>query len=115
MPREGLFVGIERVGAFLFALNNPVNHHYVSQKLYIPESDARAIADWINAQLGFDHPQQGHYDRDMLNDIDYIVYSGERPMLPLIPTIIDKEYHEQSKTDGQGIEGCSVSDRSPSI
>jgi hypothetical protein len=109
MPRDGLFVSIERVGAFLFPIDKALDHYYVSAKLYVPEPDARAIADWINAQLGYDHPQQGHYNKEMLEAVDYVIYAGEKALLPLVPIIIDdKDNHESNQTDGCGDQIHSI-------
>lgn len=90
-PRDGLFVAIERVGAFLFPLSDHYKTGYVSEKLFLPPSDAAAIADWMNAQLKNDVPQQGIYTKSYIEDIEPVIYAGERPYLPLCPVIISEE------------------------
>lgn len=88
-PRAGLVVAIERVGSFFFRLDNKIAYQYVSEKLNVPESDARALADWLNAQLGHDVPQQGEYTESYIREVDYYSYSGENPLMPLVPEIMN--------------------------
>jgi hypothetical protein len=98
MPRLGLFIGIERVGSYLFPINYPIGYAYVSEKLFVPESDARALADWINTQMGHKTEQQGIYNKDYIMDIELISYAGEIPLLPLYPKIVgDNDVEEKSK------------------
>ena len=87
-PREGLYIGIERVGSFLFDLKLPKSTKYVAEKLNLPESDAAAIADWINAQLGYDLEQFGEYNEDYINEVEPYGLIGERFYMPLVPRII---------------------------
>ncbi len=87
-PREGLYIGIERVGSFLFTLTRAVNPDYISEKLGLPESDAAAIADWMNVQLGFDVKQFGVYNEDYINEVEPSGLIGERFYFPLVPRII---------------------------
>lgn len=88
MPRFGLFVAIEKVGSYLFPITSPVGFQYVSEKLFIPDSDAKAMADWINTQTGNKFPQQGEYNRDYIRTIEEVNYAGEIPSYPLTPLII---------------------------
>lgn len=88
-PRDGLIVGIERVGSFLFQINKELNAGYVSQKLNVPESDAAALADFLNVQLNFDSMQQGIYSRNYIEKIEPYYLAGERAMQPLTPEIIE--------------------------
>lgn len=57
-----LFVGVEGQGAYTFG--RYAHFTYVKEKLNVTSSDARALADWINTQLGIRHPtdEQGAYD-----------------------------------------------------
>jgi hypothetical protein len=86
MPKDGIFVAIERVGSFLFAIDAPIHFSYVSEKLYVPKSDARAIADWINAQIGHETEQQGNYCLDYLEET-LIINVEEWPFPALSPKI----------------------------
>lgn len=91
-PRRGLVIGIERVGSFFFNIDSEYKKmawEYVSEKLRIPEADARSLADWINAQLDFDVPQQGHYVKEYITEVEPYGLIGERPLMPLIPEIIN--------------------------
>lgn len=87
-PRPGLVVGIERVGTFFFTINKPYSYGYVSEKLCLTEPDARAIADWMNAQVGHDFDQQGRYYADYIKEVEPYFYSGEYALMPLVPEII---------------------------
>lgn len=88
-PRPGLVVAIERVGSFFFALHRALTHVYVSEKLNVPEGDARALADWINVQLGHEFPQQGEYNKDYIEEVELYYYAGEMALMPLVPEIIE--------------------------
>ena len=59
-----LFVGIENRGAYTFEAE--VHWQYAMEKLRLLEPDARNVADWINAQLGHDVPEQGSYEHPAL-------------------------------------------------
>jgi hypothetical protein len=61
-----LFIGIENKGAYTF--EGWTHFTYVQEKLNVKsESDARNIADWINAQLGHDQErEQGIYEYEKL-------------------------------------------------
>lgn len=51
--RDKFFLGIERVGCFLFATENVKYPAYIAEKLNLDEkSDACNVADWVNTQLG---------------------------------------------------------------
>lgn len=91
MSRDGLFIAIERVGSFLFAIDKPLHYAYVSNKLFVPESDARALADWINTQLGYKADQQGEYNPDYINAVEPVMYAGEKALLPLTPRIVGND------------------------
>lgn len=62
-----LFVGVEYCGAFGFSWPHGarefLHHSYVSEKLGVPESDARAIADLLNTIMNpsRDFIEQGVY------------------------------------------------------
>jgi|GEM_PF-7081908 hypothetical protein len=89
MSRDGLLIAIERVGCFLFGLNRTeFRWDYVAEKLYLPEADARIIADWMNAQCGFDFPQQGHYVEAYIREVEPYGLIGEKHLMPLIPEIL---------------------------
>ena len=87
-PREGLYIGIERVGSFLFGIGKEIHPDYISEKLNLPEPDAAGIADWMNVQLGFDAKQFGIYNEDYINEIEPYGLIGERFYFPLMPRII---------------------------
>jgi hypothetical protein len=91
-PRIGLFVGIERVGSFFFRIpEQPISGAYVSEKLFLPPADANIMADWLNAQFGFvDAKQQGDYIKHYIEEVDEYHYSGENPLKPLCPIIIEE-------------------------
>ena len=88
-PRDGLIFGIERVGSFMFALNNEMSWDYVAGKLQIPEPDARNLADWLNVQLGHDVKQQGDYEQTYINGSEPYGLIGERWFMPLVPEVIE--------------------------
>jgi hypothetical protein len=58
------FLGIERIGCFLFTTENVKYPSYIAEKLNLNEkSDACNVADWVNTQLGIkDAPEFGCYD-----------------------------------------------------
>lgn len=89
-PKRCLVVAIERIGCFCFDMERVKSWQYVSEKLFVSESDARALADWINAQTGLDHEQQGIYSRDMLADVEEYGLGGEMKEMPLIPEKISE-------------------------
>lgn len=76
MLNDGIFVGIGGIGFFWF--NSFVHFIYAKEKLNLGESDARAMADFINAQIvPEDHPTygalhltQGIIRKNYLNDED---------------------------------------------
>lgn len=93
-PCDGLYVGIERVGSYLFdnvVSKTEINWAYLVEKLNLPEVDARPFADWMNAQLERKSEQQGIYDKKHLKPNDTEVYFnlGERASMPLKPEIIE--------------------------
>ena len=60
--QDALFLGIERIGCFLFNKENEKFPSYVAEKLNLdPTSDARNMADWLNIQLGFKTQEFGFY------------------------------------------------------
>ena len=60
--RDALFLGVEKVGCFLFAKDNEKYPSYVAEKLHLnPDYDARNMADWLNIQLGFKTQEFGFY------------------------------------------------------
>lgn len=92
-PGRGLVVGIERVGMWFFKIHSDSQWFrwgYVAEKLFLPESDARAIADWINAQIGFeDTEQQGEYNPTYIREVEPYGLGGENFVMPLVPVIIE--------------------------
>ena len=90
MPRDGLFVGLERIGCFLFPVDKFIHWEYVSDKLFIPESDARVLADWMNVQMDHKVEQQGEYSRRYIEECDIYFIAGERPQMPIQPFIIEE-------------------------
>lgn len=88
-PKEGLFIGIERISCFFFNLENEIHWEYVSNKLFIPEADARCLADWMNVQLGHNAKQQGTYEKKYLEETEPYGLIGERFLMPLVPEIIN--------------------------
>lgn len=95
MPREGFFVAIERVGAFFFRVDSHLSTAYVSEKLFLPESDAAIMADWINTQIGKYKKQQGIYNARIINEVSHYNYSGEKIFIPLHPEIINMELNNE--------------------
>lgn len=93
-PISGLFIGIERKGAFLFSFYENIGFEYVEEKLNLCEADARPIADWINAQLGNEIEQYGTYQKHYIDQHESVSYIGERSSLPLIPNIVEDIKHE---------------------
>lgn len=87
-PRHCFVVAIERIGCFAFPMDKFLSWGYVSEKLFLPEPDARNMADWINAQIDKEGEQQGHYSRDMLAEIEPYGLGGEIKEMPLIPKAI---------------------------
>lgn len=89
-PKLGLFVGIEKKGCFIFAINQFkfFSWDYVREKLGLCEADARIIADWINCQIGIFNEQQGVYWLKELQSNEPYFLSGEQQGIPLIPEII---------------------------
>src|SRR5690242_2360017 len=80
-PCSGLQVSLERVGSFFFKLHREsiwFRWDYVAEKLFLPQADARNMADWINAQLGFvDAEQQGEYKSEYINECEPYGLAGE--------------------------------------
>lgn len=90
-PRAGLFVAIERVGAFFFQDNKWLHWEYVGEKLNLAESDARNMADWINAQIQAEGIQQGTYHNDYILDIKSYGLLWEMQQMPWSPKIVESE------------------------
>lgn len=90
-PRPGFVVGLERIGSFFFYIEKPFHYSYVSQKLNLPSSDARAMSDWMNAQLDLDNlvEQQGEYMPAYFTNHKTYNYGSENPTLILCPDIVD--------------------------
>jgi hypothetical protein len=60
--RDALFLGVERIGCFLFCKENEKFPAYVAEKLNLnPDCEARNMADWLNIQLGFKTQEFGFY------------------------------------------------------
>ena len=89
-PREGFFVGIENIGSFLFSVHTEKSWEYVHEKFRIMQPrDSMAIADWINAQCGFDSKQQGIYERCYVTADKTYHLIGEHSQEMLKPDIIE--------------------------
>lgn len=92
-PRAGLWVSLERAGSFFFAISEkPLSAAYVAEKLSLHPngSDAPAMADWINAQFGFeDAKQQGEYRKAYILEVEPYGLMGENKIMPLVPDIIE--------------------------
>ncbi len=69
--------------------DKPIAWPYICEKIPVPEADARPIADWMNAQLDFDHPQQGEYWMKYLTPSEPYPYAGEMATVPLCPEVIN--------------------------
>lgn len=88
-PKRGLFVGIERVGAFFFRLpEKPFHWNYIEEKLNVAPSDAKALTDFINAQLFDEYPQAGEYSLNVLDAVRPFANIGEAVSMPVTPNII---------------------------
>ena len=87
----GLYVGVERLGNYIFATDKPMAWQYVSEKLSVPESDARALADWMNVQMDFDHKQQGHYSFDVIRAVEPYGLGSEPRQMPWIPAMLNAQ------------------------
>lgn len=70
ISEDKLFVGIERVGCYSFCVhNNLISPEYIADRLNLLYlEDARAITDWLNAQLGIKVKEFGRYDDDWCID-----------------------------------------------
>jgi len=67
--QDALFLGIERIGCFLFNKENKKFPEYVAEKLNLdPASDARNMADWLNVQCGLKTQEFGFYDDNFCVD-----------------------------------------------
>ncbi len=87
-PRIGIFVGVESRGNFFFPINKPIHWQYVEEKLSLFPADAKPIADWINAQIGFNHDQQGDYFYISLSSLEPYHAIGEQSVLMWYPEVI---------------------------
>lgn len=86
-PRFGLWVSIEDKGSFFFSLENRLHKDYVADKLFL-QGDAGQVADFLNAQLGKDGEQQGHYYEQVIKDVEPYGKIGEGQYMPWIPEIL---------------------------
>lgn len=60
--QDALFLGVERIGCFLFSKENEKFPLYVAEKLNLDSnSDARNMTDWMNTQFGFKTQEFGYY------------------------------------------------------
>jgi hypothetical protein len=89
-PRLGLFVAIEDKGSFFFSLENRLHKDYVAAKLGLL-GDAGQVADFLNAQLGMEGSQQGHYYEQVIKDIEPYGTIWEGKYMPWHPEIIGDE------------------------
>lgn len=55
------FLGINRIGCFLFEEDEIIHPDYVAQKLKLEIGCANNITDWLNIQLGLEVPEYGRY------------------------------------------------------
>lgn len=82
------YLGIERVGSFLFYLpgakSDPYHPNYVSEKLNLCLSDAANLADWMNTQVDMKSEEFGRYvdfegfPEDFVNELVLIGDKNER-------------------------------------
>lgn len=88
-PKCGLFVGIEKIGCYIFAGETYKSGEHVGEKLNLNSMDACIIADWINAQFEVkDCRQQGKYFLNYLDKTEPYSIGAEAVQMPLIPEII---------------------------
>lgn len=85
-PRNGMFVAIEDRGSFFFGVNKALHENYVSEKLLL-SGDSAQVADFLNAQLQIEHPQQGHYYEGVINNVEPYGKIWEYKVMPWKPTI----------------------------
>lgn len=85
-PRLGLWVSVEDRGSFFFSLENRLHKDYVADKLFL-QGDAGQMADFLNAQIGKDGEQQGHYYEQVIKDVEPYGKIGEGKYLPWSPEI----------------------------
>lgn len=63
------FLGIERIGCFIFTENGHFYHpNYLVEKLNLCIADANNIADWVNIQLGIEAQEYGRYNDEFCVD-----------------------------------------------
>lgn len=86
-PRLGLFVAIEDKGSFFFSMEKRLHKDYVAIKLGLL-GDSGQVADFLNAQLGHDGEQQGHYYEQIINDVEPYGKIGEGKYMPWHPKIV---------------------------
>lgn len=89
-PRLGLWVSVEDKGSFFFSLENRLHKDYVADKLFL-QGDAGQMADFLNAQIGKDGEQQGHYYEQVIKDVEPYGKIGEGKYMPWSPEIIKDE------------------------
>lgn len=86
-PRHGMFVAVEDKGSFFFAMNKALHKDYVREKLFL-QGDHAQMADFLNAQLGFDDfGQQGHYYENIIKSIEPCGKGGEAWCMPWHPVL----------------------------
>jgi hypothetical protein len=86
-PRLGLYVSVEDKGSFFFSLENRLHKDYVAEKLFL-QGDHGQVADFLNAQLGKEGDQQGHYYAQVIKDVEPYGKIGEDKIMPWSPEII---------------------------
>jgi len=86
-PRLGLYVSVEDKGSFFFSLENRLHKDYVAEKLFL-QGDSGQMADFLNAQLGKDGEQQGHYYEQVIKDVEPYGKIGEGKYMPWSPEIL---------------------------
>lgn len=86
---NGLFVAIERKGAFLFADNQKLHKDYVGEKLNLYGSDAANIADFLNTQLRIESPNQGEYYESNIGALENEAQLNPCQIMPWHPIIIE--------------------------
>ena len=75
--QDALFLGIERIGCFLFGDKCVKAPAYIAEKLNLDEIDANNVADWFNIQLGLNVPEFGRYDDSYcIDDHDEVMREG---------------------------------------
>lgn len=87
-PRPGLYVSIEGRGSFFFTGEKRLHKDYVSEKLSL-QGDHGQVADFLNAQIGQEGRQQGHYYFEVIKSVEPYGLIGEEHVMPWVPEILN--------------------------